>query len=963
MSENNQNRADSRRQSSSQERRAPQDRKKSRRRHRRPLILTIFLRFFQVLGTLLLIGAVTASFVACYAAVYIKTAVMPEATLDLTAYTLSENSVIYYYDDDGNPVEWVTLMGTENREWVDYEDIPQDLVDAFVAIEDTRFWQHQGVDWKRTAGAFLNMFLSMRDTFGGSTITQQLIKNMTEYDDATVKRKITEIFTALDVENRYQKEEILEHYLNWIFFGNGCYGVQAAAEFYFDKDVRELTLAECASLAGITNNPSMYSPNALLSVPHYRCKTCQANGLNIYSLDSEEACERCGGMNYGPEEIWSGREYNKYRQTVILGQMVKEDCEYPGPYITQAEYDAAVSEPLVFSWDKEDTGEEDEDKDEVIYPWYVDAVISEVITDLMESTGMNKEVVTNMVYSGGLKIYVPYDPDIQAKVDQIYNDRANLDYTSKTGQQMSSAITVIDNSTGYVVAMAGDVGAKEVNRGWNNAMSKQQPGSSIKPLSVYSPALEYNLITPGTVYDDNPLLLENGEGEEDDAAWPVNAPLGWRGLTTIQDAVVRSVNTVAVRVLMDLTPEASFQFMEERYGFDLLDGRWEGDQYVSDIDRAPLAMGGLSDGVSTFDMAAAYATFPRNGGYTEPTTYLRIEDVDGNLILDNVPDTKYVIKESTAYYINSMLTEAVRIGTGTGAKIEGQVVAGKTGTTQNMFDLYFAGYTDYYTAAVWTGYPYDEYMDIKGNPSVTLWQKVMALVHEGMEAAPFEIPDEEKEYTVCIDCGKLATSACEIDLRGNRTKTFTMLRGDGPTEYCDCHVTLQVCTECPIFDANGKETGAYLKASAYCPAESVKEVSMVQYTRELAKPDVVVKDYYALMSIYDGLETDTCNIHTWDPWLPGWGDDDGDDDGGGWWGDIDWPWGDEGDDPDPVPTPGIDIPPEGGEDPGPGNDPGIGEDPGTDVPPDGGEDPGTDVPPDGGEEPGTGDDPGPGAAP
>lgn len=917
MSEQNQNRAASNRQSASQGRHAPQPKKRTGKRHRRPIAVTVLIRLLQTLGTLLLVGIVTASFVACYAAVYVKTAVIPEATLDLSAYTMNENSVIYYYDENKNPVEWVTLVGSENREWVDYENIPQDLIDAFVAIEDERFWQHQGVDWYRTAGAFANMFLSMRNNFGGSTITQQLVKNMTEYDDVTVKRKITEIFTALDVENRYKKEEILEEYLNWIFFGNGCYGVQAAAEFYFDKDVSELTLAECASLAGITNNPSLYSPNAALSVPHYRCKDCEANGRNIYSLDKESACSRCGGFNYGAEEIWTGREYNKYRQTVILGQMVSSECEYPGPYITQAEYDAAISEPLVFRWDKADSGEVEKKSENItVYPWYVDAVINEVINDLMEHTGMSKEVVTQMVYSGGLKIYVPYDPNVQAKVDQIYNDRANLDYTSKTGQQMSSAITVIDNRNGHVVAMAGGIGEKEVNRGWNNALSAQQPGSSIKPLSVYSPALDMGLITPATIVDDNPLFLEaekqdptivdeKGNVILQGSAWPVNAPLGWRGLTTVQSAVVRSVNTIAVRVLEMVTPQVSYEYMTQKYGITTLEeGRWENNQYKSDIDRSPLSMGGLTDGISTFEMAAAYATFPRNGGFTEATTYLRIEDVDGHLILDNTPETNYVIKESTAYYINTMLTQAVRTGTGTGAKIEGQVVAGKTGTTSNMYDLYFVGYTDYYTAAVWTGYPYDEYMNIKGNPSVTLWQKVMALVHADLPERPFETPEDLKSYDICMDCGNLATSACSNDLRGSRVQSFELIRGDGPTEYCTCHVSVTICTECPILDDNGEPTGAYHMATEWCPDESTKEVTMVDYRRTLAKENVKVTDYFALMSIYDGLETTECTVHTmpepseepWYPWLPGGPDDpqasddpEPEESETPWW-DWEWPW-------------------------------------------------------------------------
>lgn len=921
MSERNQNHASS---GSSWGRREPQQEQRTTKRRRRKgsVVGTIFKRFFQALGTLLLIGIVTGSFLACYAAVYIKATIMPGATLDLSAYTLNENSVIYYYDDNGNPVEWVTLKGLENREWVDYEDIPQDLIDAFVSIEDERFWQHQGVDWYRTAGAFVNMFISMRNDFGGSTITQQLVKNMTQYDDVTVSRKIQEIFTALDVERNYKKEEILEHYLNLIFFGNGCYGVQAAAKFYFDKDVSELTLAECASLAGITNNPSLYSPNAALSIARYRCLDCEKNqSIKVYapSNDQENPCAYCGGTHY-EKEIWTGREYNAYRQTLILGKMADPEISPNGAYITQAEYDAAKAEPLVFSWDEQSAGDDtgdDDPEDVTIYPWYVDAVISEVISDLMETTGLTRDVVTQMVYSGGLSIYVPYDPDVQAKVDQIYNDPANLPYTSKTGQQMSSAITVIDNSTGWVVAMAGGIGEKTLNRGWNNAVSTQPPGSSIKPLSVYSPALEMGLITPATVVDDNPMILENGPGEEDDTVWPTNAPARYQGLTTVLSGVVRSVNTIAVKVLDQVTPQLSYEFMTQRYGFTTLEeGRWKNDQYKSDIDRAPLSMGGLTDGVTTVEMAAAYATFPRNGAHTEATTYLLIKDIDGNVLIDNTPSTSYVIKDSTAYYINSMLTNAVTSGTGTRAQISGQTVAGKTGTTSNMFDLYFVGYTSYYTAAVWTGYPYDEDMGNIANPSVTLWQKVMALVHEGLPQQDFVVPDKVQSYNICRDCGKLATSECANDLRGSRVQTFSLLKSDAPTEFCSCHVTVTICTECPILDANGKETGAYHLATEHCPAESVKEVTMVNYVRELAREDVYVEDYYALMSIYDTLEDPYCTVHEApvedpvDPWDPGT-DPDPDVSDSPWWDfDWDWPWNGDDDDeePTPTPTPGVDVP-------------------------------------------------------
>ena len=432
---------------------------------------TVFLRIFQVLGTLLLIGIVTGAFLACYAAVYIKTAVLPNATLDLDAYTLNENSVIYYYDDNGQARELTTLVGSQNQEWVDYEDIPEDLINAVVAIEDHRFWDHNGVDWYRTAGAFVNMFLGMRNTFGGSTLTQQLIKNLTQYDDVTVTRKISEIFTALYVEDHYEKDEILELYLNVIYLGNSCYGVQAASEFYFGKPVSELTLAECASLAGITNNPSLYSPNAQLNVTRYPCLEC-----GTYSLSNDEPCSYCGAENYGPAEIWNGRDYNKARQELILGEMLDADGSNGYSTITQAEYDAAVAETLVFTWDDAYTGDvqfnedgtpvvEEEDSGNV-NSWYVDAVISELIDYFMEEEGMAERAATQLVYSGGLRIYTPFDPDAQASVDQIFENWDASRYISSTGQELSSAITIVDNTTGYVVAMSGDLGEKEVNRGW-----------------------------------------------------------------------------------------------------------------------------------------------------------------------------------------------------------------------------------------------------------------------------------------------------------------------------------------------------------------------------------------------------------------------------------------------------------------------------------------------------------------
>ena len=618
----------------------------------------------------------------------------------------------------------------------------------------------------------------------------------------------------------------------------------------------------------------------------------------------------------------TAEDYNKYRQEVILGEMVNEE----NGYITQAEYQAAIRADLFF--DDDDT-EDDEEDNSNIYSWYVDAVINEVIEDLVEVTGLDKRVVTTMVYSSGLSIYTNFDPDVQAAVDEIYTNRENLDKRSSSGQQIKSAITIVDNSTGFVVAMAGDVGEKEGNRIWNNAVdSLYQPGSSFKPLSVYAPAIEMGLITPATVIDDNPMLLE-GEAGEEPLVWPRNDGSSYKGLTTIQTGVANSLNTIAVRTLQMVTPEVSFQFLTERFGLTSLVESMvlDNGQVKSDIDESPLAMGGLTRGVSTFEMAAAFATFPRNGVYTEPTTYLKVEDINHNVILDNTPVEQEVLKASTAYYMNQLLTYAVQSGTGTPAKISGMTVAGKTGTTNDSYARWFAGYTPYYTGVVWVGYEYNETISgFSKNPAVVLWQQVMSLLHEGLENKGFETTVEETVTAgICIDCGNLAVEGvCDADLRGSRVKQFTFVKGDEPVEFCQCHVAVEICTDCFIADAEGNVTEYNCLAGEYCPEESRLTVYMVDFQRELVTEPSEIADYYALKSFYDSFENPYCTTHTgvynpftdpdspyydpnYDPSDPNYSYDPGTDPGtdtgdGGWewpefnWPDWDWPWGSDEDD-------------------------------------------------------------------
>ena len=850
------------------QRQAP--RAKARRRRKRPIWLTIIVRFFQIIGTLLLVGVITGCFMACFAVVYVRTAVMPKAGLDLSAYTMMENSVIYYQDKNtGQLVELQTLSGKENRELVTYDQIPEDLINAFVAIEDKRFWNHQGVDWRRTASGLLRMFTG-GNIQGGSTIDQQLIKNLTGRNDVTVNRKILEIFTALELENNYKKEDILTIYLNWIYLGNGCHGVQAAAKYYFGKNVWELDLAECASLAGITNNPSLYAPKGVVDVVRYQC---QNPDCKLYSLTKDKVCDYCGAENsYDSGSVWTNLEFNKARQENILKEMAKPDEARDGKaYITEAQRDAAIKEPLTFKWQSQ---ADPEDPDAVesepsnIYSWYVEAVIREATQALMEETGHDEKACRTRVFSGGLSIVCAYDPEVQAAIDAVYNDPETLsNYVSKKGQKAMSNITIVDNSTGYVVAM-GSTAEKTVNRGsiWP-VTSRRQPGSSIKPLSVYAPAIEMGLITPASVVDDNPYLL-NGQ------LWPLNVSATYGGLTSVWDAVTVSLNTVALRVVEMMTPQESYNFMENKLGFTTLEPYYVNSlgEVKSDIDRSPLSMGGLTWGVTTYEMAAAYATFPRNGEFKKATTVLEIRDSNGNVIRDNEPEATWPITQKTAYYINSMLTNVVNAGTGTYARIPGQTVAGKTGTTNSKYDLWFCGYTSYYTGAVWVGYKENEQIDDNGSrygPAMKLWKQVMEPLHEGKENAPFPVPENLNSYYVCADCGKKATDACANDIRGSRARSFRLFADDAPTEECTCHVPVRICMDSPILDSNGEATGRYHLAGDLCPEESVRTVYMVDYERELATPNVRIGDADGLVSWYDAIPEDKryCYVHV-DGWEP-----------------------------------------------------------------------------------------------
>lgn len=634
----------------------------------------------KIIVTVVLVLLTTMLLFVCIFAFYVKTSLVDELDISLDDFSLSESSTVY--DSEGNVL--ATLSGSENRIWVDYEDIPEDLEHALVAIEDKRFYDHKGVDWYRTVGAVFNMFLGMRDNFGGSTITQQLIKNLTGDNEVTVQRKLVEIFRALEFEKKYDKEEIIEWYLNAVFFGEGCNGIYTAAQTYFGKEPSELSLAECASIVGIVNLPTYYSP--------------------FYSVEN-----------------------NKTRQETVLREM------YEQGYITYDEYTEAVNEELVF------VRSETEVATQEIYSYYVEAVIDDVIADLMEVRGVNYETAQTLIYSGGYQIYTCCDTRIQGIVDSVYEDIESFPrpYYTVTGQQLQSAIVIMDPYTGEIVAMSGGVGEKTGNLVLNRATDSQRPpGSSFKPLAVYAPAFDLGIITQNTLVND----AGPDEVQLEHTSWyPNNADYSYMGIITIRTALINSRNTVSAQILDKIGLEASYSFLRDNLGITSM--------VDADYNYAPLALGQLTNGITVREMAQAYSAFVNDGMFTESITYTQVIDSNGNLVLDNQPETHQAMRPNTAYNIIDMLQDAATYGTGSEANFYTMPVAGKTGSSTDYWDRWFAGMTPYYVGVVWTGFDQPEHMYVSGNPAAQVWNRIMRQVHDGLEWRNFTEPTSIGEDT------------------------------------------------------------------------------------------------------------------------------------------------------------------------------------------------------------------------
>ncbi len=789
-----------------------------------------------VLLTILLVGICTAGIFAAIFMKYVHTNVTPVVQIKAEDYDMSLSSFIYYQDRKTSEwVEYQTIHGEVNRIPVDIEDMPDALWQAAVAIEDERFFQHDGVDWWRTGGAVVNMFFGMKNTFGGSTLTQQMLKNLTEDNKPYVNRKVREIFRALEFEKNYTKAEILELYLNNIYLGKGCYGVQTAAQFYFGKDASDLTAAECASLIAITNNPSKYGP--------------------MYDI----TITREDGTTVTP------RELNKVRQGLILDKMAEvkgpatlEDIDDPDswkPYLTEQEAAAAKLEELNFL-DGGTTAEDiikEKNGPTKLNNWFVDQVFRDVTADLAEELHISLEEAEVKVYNGGYKIYTTMDLEIQELAESVYADRGNLNnLTSRDGQPIQSGITVMDPYTGNIVAIVGQMGAKEGNLLWSYAADKHQVGSSMKPLTAYAPAIDSGAVTPGTTFDDYPVEAMNG------TYWPKNSPNRYRGFTSVASGIQHSINTIAVQTLMAGGVAEAYAFATEKLCLDL---------EPEDMDRSPLGLGGLHRGLSTIEMAAAFSCFANGGIYNQPRTYTQVLDKDGNVLLENSGESHVAMKETTAYLMTKMLKSAVDAGTGSRAKFSGMSIAGKTGTTNDNYDRYFVGYTPYYVAAVWTGYKSNARISYSGNPAITMWKKVMQPIHQELANKSFSKPSSGlTTVSLCADSGLLATDACAADVRGSRAVSVEIASGTAPTESCNLHVTRDYCTE-------GK-----CLATANCPAGSVSQKAFLNHERVDYGSGVVAEDNAYLLSVAEAavgavppaegsegesaLPTGGCPVHT-----------------------------------------------------------------------------------------------------
>lgn len=754
-------------------------------------------------------------------------------TLDLAALD-AQDKTSFIYDSEGNLI--TDYKGTEDRIMVSIDEIPEMLQNAFIAVEDARFYEHNGVDVKRIAGALVANFTS-GSTQGGSTITQQLIKQTVLSSEQSYKRKLQEAYLAMELETRYTKKQILESYLNTIFLGGSYYGVRVAAYGYFGKELDQLTLRECAMLAGLTRSPNYYNPRS-----------------NFYTRNTE-------GSNTP--------DITNNRTDYVLRQMRENGL------ITAQQYNAALDRSTASVLEKSPAS-----TDMYAYPHYVEFAISDVVDTFLdlnglEDTSANRYAMENKLRTGGYSVYLCLDTEIQEIVedtlanwsdyprlrdpsDKVYQSR-NADGTYTEIEQPQAAACVFDYRTGELKAIVGGRYKPTTRKTLNRASGMNMPvGSSIKPLTVYAPAIDLGA-SPASIAYNMPVPISGWKDSSGKDSWPKNyGGGGYKGPQSFRSALRNSYNTAAAQILM--TYVGVSRSVEYLHLMGIPDKNINADPFG-------LALG--SSGITPVQMAVAFGTIANKGVYQQPLSFSRIVDSNGNVVIDmhQQQDRHQVFKPSTAYLVVDMLKEAVQSGTGTKAKISSQVVAGKTGTNSDSKGVFFAGMTGWYSASVWIGHDNYKALSSKatgGNAAAPLWQSFMEKIHKAKNLDSREIIDgTPSDYnlvrvTTCGVSGQLATDACYNDVNGYKTITDYWSADSVPTAYCSMHKSVSICTE------------SGLLATDYCPSYSVESRGIVLIPRGHPLYDYIdtygdtIRKYlgeFATLKSTNDIANHICQIH------------------------------------------------------------------------------------------------------
>ena len=754
-------------------------------------------------------------------------------TLDLAALD-AQDKTSFIYDSQGNLI--TDYKGTEDRIMVSIDEIPEMLQNAFIAVEDARFYEHNGVDVKRIVGALVANFTS-GSTQGGSTITQQLIKQTVLSSEQSYKRKLQEAYLAMELETRYTKKQILESYLNTIFLGGSYYGVRVAAYGYFGKSLDQLTLRECAMLAGLTRSPNYYNPRS-----------------NFYTRNTEGS---------------STPDITNNRTDYVLRQMRENGL------ITAQQYNAALDRSTASVLEKSPAS-----TDMYAYPHYVEYAISDVVDTFLdlnglEDTSANRYAMENKLRTGGYSVYLCLDTEIQEIVedtlanwssyprlrdpsDKVYQSR-NSDGTYTEIEQPQAAACVFDYRTGELKAIVGGRYKPTTRKTLNRASGMTMPvGSSIKPLTVYAPAIDLGA-SPASIAYNMPVPISGWKDSSGKDSWPKNyGGGGYKGPQSFRSALRNSYNTAAAQILM--TYVGVSRSVEYLHLMGIPDKNINADPFG-------LALG--SSGLTPVQMAVAFGTIANKGVYQQPLSFSRIVDSNGNVVVDmhQQQDRHQVFKPSTAYLVVDMLKEAVQSGTGTKAKISSQVVAGKTGTNSDSKGVFFAGMTGWYSGSVWIGHDNYKALSSKatgGNAAAPLWQSFMEKIHKAKNLDPREIIDgTPSDYnlvrvTTCGVSGQLATDACYNDVNGYKTITDYWSADSVPTAYCSMHKSVSVCTE------------SGLLATDYCPSYSVETRGIVLIPRGHPLYDYIdaygdtIRKYlgeFATLKSTNDIANQICQIH------------------------------------------------------------------------------------------------------